>query len=187
MPQKGFASFLVVLVLAALIGSYLLYSGILTLPLHTTSQNLSNILTLPTSKSQTIKGELTYEQKLPKDNGPVHPGGWVSRYWKDSDPLIILIIPSDQTIKGTISALEFQSYKGLLPFLKGSRNYGDATVNIEIFNDPIFLEPHYYNKVVGTEEYCQKILGVYINNSERSKRASTGKKGCVNNYSELKI
>ncbi len=159
----------------------------MTLTRHVTSQTPSNILTLPTSKSQTIEGELTYEQKLPKDNGPVHPGGWVSRYWNDSDPLIILIIPSDQTIKGTISALEFQSYKGLLPFLKGSKNYGDTTVNIEIFNDPHFLEPDYYNKVVDTEEYCQKILGVYINNSERSKKASIGKKGCANNYSEVKL
>lgn len=202
MNQRGLAPILIVLFIAALVGGYLLYQKQYKAALPIIQQNNMNPTIKPTSSPEAvnvsaqktnssqpylegnhqIKGSLSYEQKLPEDNGPIYPGGWTIRYWKDSDPLALIVIPKNQTIQGTFSTLDLMSSKGLLPQLKGSKTYGDTKITIEIFNDPQFLDPSYYNKALGTDEYCNKILGVYtVDKGANNKNTTIGKLNCAIN------
>jgi len=118
---------------------------------------------------------------------------WNAAYWRGSSPLIVIIAPKNVDARLAIGTFELMSYKGLFysngidgEAVTTPSGYKGNKFTLEIFNDPRFLDPNYYNKAVNSSEYCQKILGVYsVDDSKNYIHKSLGKWSCPNNYNEL--
>lgn len=150
----------------------------------------------PMEGTHFISGDLLYQRKSQQHgSGPTSVlDTWESASWAGSSPLVILIVPPapDKDKDGIMSTLGFLKYKGGLHDIVESQIFPESIntccylATIEVFDDPNFLNPDYYNKAVKSGEYCQKIIGVFsVDDSKKYTRSSVGKWSCPNNYQEI--